>query len=323
MSNLINCVSDNSLDIDTLFIQPFVECATNCSGCYLKSFTFKTHADPVDEFIVKVFMNKSSIKTKQLTLSLNVVDSKFMFQHQRRIIQLLSSLYYQVNMGINPAPPELHITIQQPAVWDCYFTNPSAIATLLDRLKAHVSYSQFSSGYLTRFSTEKVYLNWLCPDNITPRILQSDIDYLNSKGAKVDLIYLITKKTNVKDSYYTPEEKLVNMNRLKQDMMYIKTIINNVSDDVRKKIHLDTCLQDVDKFSKTGYGCSANISKFHVWPDGTVSGCPYANFSHGSPANSSQDIIDNIKTARKRYDFTKCHLGESISILNSEHIKSS
>ncbi len=81
--------------------------------------------------------------------------------------------------------------------------------------------------------------------------------------------------------------------------------------NVRNKVSVDGCLQDTIKYTKTGFGCSSNVSRVQVWPDGSVTGCPYAFSSDGPIGKTAEDILDNIISARKQYDFKqKCHLPE-------------
>lgn len=78
------------------------------------------------------------------------------------------------------------------------------------------------------------------------------------------------------------------------------------------KTTTDACNDDYFNWKKDWHNttCSANISKFTVWPDGSVSGCPYAKQSNTGPATTCEGILKNIVKASEQYGFNDCPMKE-------------
>jgi hypothetical protein len=96
--------------------------------------------------------------------------------------------------------------------------------------------------------------------------------------------------------------------RMQNDISYIQTMLGRLPEHVRSKTNVDGCLEDTIRFSRTGFGCSSNVSRLQIWPDGSVSGCPYAFNGSTPPGLSLEDLLANIRAARETYDFDRCHL---------------
>jgi hypothetical protein len=164
------------------------------------------------------------------------------------------------------------------------------------------------------FINEHINYNHLCPDIVNSYTIREQIEHIIEVAEVVDTIYIIVRKRPT-GKEFTPEEEASNISRLQQDLSYIRTILAKVPESVRRKINIDTCIEDVIRGRRTGSGCSANVSKFQVWPDGTVSGCPYAFSGCGKIAKSAEDILRNIELAKSNYEYETCYLRRSYNTL--------
>lgn len=72
---------------------------------------------------------------------------------------------------------------------------------------------------------------------------------------------------------------------------------------------LDTCYTDSLNSLRTGFSCSAGISKFHLWPDGSISGCPYTQKGTTQPSLTYKDFVQNIlQVYHSEGDFARCKI---------------
>jgi len=76
---------------------------------------------------------------------------------------------------------------------------------------------------------------------------------------------------------------------------------------------IDTCVADSLKFLKTGASCSAGISKFHIWPDGSVTGCPYNQGRETPGSQGLEGLCENInKVYTASNEFSRCKIPQAI-----------
>ena len=156
-----------------------------------------------------------------------------------------------------------------------------------------------------------VNYNLLIPKVDTYQKIQKQIAHLQVIAEYVDHIYLVLNKDPI-GKPRNSQEIFLSEERMSEELFYLQTIEKRLPSSIWRKIDVDGCLKDIEKYNKTGFGCSANISKMQVWPDGKITGCSYADKSNDNQkiALTSKDIIDNIKLAKKDYDFREipCHL---------------
>jgi hypothetical protein len=123
----------------------------------------------------------------------------------------------------------------------------------------------------------------------------------------IDFVYCNILKPPLGDEYL-PEEATFQFRT-------IKMFESNYSSEIKAgKIILDGCYLDS---LPNASGCGANINKVVVWPDGSVSGCPYALKPQTGPASTSDGVVANIRKALSRsgtqWSFNACKLPLAIN----------
>lgn len=311
-------ILDNSgirVEVNALFLQPTYSCigCNNEKDCYVKAHKQSDHQTCLHEqykLLEWFALFPNHTHANQITVSLDTLppigQRLAIHRDMRRQFAYLVKL---TNMKMRSS--QLHITTHSPTTLIDYGSVGGNIHKTIEKFDM-ISFSSWNGGGFLKTISEhaKVNFNHLCPVVVNSSTIKKQIEYIVEVGRLVNSIYMMARKCPVGlTSSLEQEEK--NASRLQQDMSYIKTIIDKVPEDVRRKIYIDTCIEDVVKHSRRGFGCSAGISKFQIWPDGTVSGCPYAYRGTGTIARSAEDILENIRLARSNYDFEKCHLRRS------------
>lgn len=285
----------DKIDIDVLFIQPTNYCGNNCKECYLKKRKFAAQV-PLEEEIelFKKFYNKEGVSTNQIVISVDKLpissnEKKFLLSYLKSILSLL--------VPSNKLNPSVSLTIDSIPTYLDYREN---IKTGWENL-TRISFSSFfpeeekTLKEIKKLGV-KTNLNYKISNNT---IVNSTIQDLLLKQNYFDSLYLIMEKSPISKTNNDDPLNIIN----KIDQIY-----KSLSQAIKNKITLDYCILSRKEFLKTGNYCSANITRFQVWPDGSVSGCPYAKESNTKNALASLDILSNIVESKKVYDFEKCYL---------------
>jgi hypothetical protein len=298
---------NNPLQVNTLFLQPTRWCALNCAGCYVKE-----HSGGPDGYHTPVYEQAKLIRyylennlANQITVSMDNFDVSTQLS--------MRTLYDHILFLIENVPSmstEVHMTFHNLNTFIKYIDHTEsnfADAELLDVISfSNIKESDYKQLIILADKTHINY-NHLVPSNVTSFNIDKYVQHITEIGEIVNSIYLVMYKRPIGHK----AKNIVSIgdkSRMQTDISYIKTVLERVPKHVREKINIDGCLEDTIKFYQTGFGCSANISRIQVWPDGSVSGCPYA-FTGSTPTGQTvHDILENIKSTRQSYDFDRCHL---------------
>lgn len=322
----ILCNSGDNIEVNALFIQPTYGCALNCKDCYVKAHakdpitSYQTDWHEIYKVVEWMALGQNKCHANQITLSVDVLPKNEIginYQYMTKIMAYFLKLVHIQKRDYPDNKCELHITCNSMHALKGYEKELFFWANIrkLDMISFSNIDLDLAASYVDLGRTTKINYNHLCPTIVNSSLISRQIEHIEQAGQLVNSIYMMTRKKPT-SMCFTKEEQLDNASRLQQDMSYIKTILKEVSENVRRKIVVDTCIQDVVGSTRTGFGCSANISKFQVWPDGTVSGCPYAFSGIGKAAKTAEDILENIRLARSHYEFERCHLRRSHDILS-------
>lgn len=305
MRPILNCSSD-SLEVNALFIQPTYDCGGNCKGCYVKARNKQGQINPKEiiNLVWRFVMGQNGCRANQITCSIdqwNVdqSDALHYFLMELAGVLMTSAVKREVR-------PEVHLTMRSPQTLKEY--------TWYDYIELYKSIDMVSYSTLSNTKEEntdikdicrltKVNYNHLIPANITSQNIAEYVKNIAKIGENVHSIYLIVNK-DLQRKELSQEEFAIARAKLIHDITVINTLRERLPKSVWKKCNIDGCLQDIRRSRRTSYGCSSNVSRFQVWPDGSVSGCPYAASGIGEGRTRTvQDILANIKEARATYDF--------------------
>jgi hypothetical protein len=296
--------------INALFIQPTYWCARNCNNCYVKQHIKAGPQVPVHEMVELFwgFYLGTLGECNQITISMDDMPfgGKEGHQWMRNFLEELWEHFNRVTVAFGQRP-EVHMTFRSvqsyqehgkiwpelPAILsmitfsDIIEHDLPWIASLKNRYpRLNVNYNHMSPAYLTNGS-------WDTHVKSIKQILQV-----------VDSVYLVMEKRPLGE-----ERDLIQVGidrkRMWHNLNYFKRLQRDLND---RRVSVDGCIQDVVEFERSGNGCSSSISRFQVWPDGSVSGCAYAKQGDTSSAATAVGIIANIRKARETYNFRKCCL---------------
>lgn len=316
-------INEDVIELNALFLQPTRFCARNCDGCYViahKDQAFHTSAWEQCRLFRKFYFNEDNCSTNQITISIDDMPKEEGYQrlHMKEIFIEIIACIRDYPRPINR--PEVHMTFhthhtikQYLEILPSIYSNQIRILDMISISEISLSQGNFYQSLMG--GNAKLNWNYLIPEIDSSFDWNKEVKKFQFAHQHFDHIYLVIKKSPV-GRHRDLLTKIGDKNRMNNDILYIKTILGKLSPEIQRKINIDGCLLDTQRYFKTSFGCSSNISKFQVWPDGTVTGCPYAFNSNGDQAKTAENILANIRNERKRYDFKdRCHLPKVYSSL--------
>jgi len=274
------------LEVNTLFIQPTYNCALNCPGCYVKAM--KTEDDDL-WLILKVFEITTEIGGKL---------------H-------MSGLYHKVIAKLmddsRPRRPELHLTYHNYNTYMQYGGLSNGTLNMLGQVAFSEINEEDEEDLIYMKKQVDVMYNCLLPDDVNSQNLMEWIVKLEIIKLHVSKIYLILFKEPM-GSELTETGKLRRSSRMSKNVAAINAVFKYGSQGLKDKVIIDGCLKDVLKFNKEGTTCSSNVSRFAIWPNGAVTGCPYS-IRREDGSTSYTQVLDKIRKAQESNDFREiCYL---------------
>lgn len=324
MRPILMAMSPKRMELNALFIQPTRMCANNCKGCYVKEHT-GTEQMRTPEFtnLFKLFYSSAYPETwtNQITLSVDVLpeeDSSERATHDRTcLIGLLWQFVHEIVrlkvQELKDEHPEVHITCHSPKSLAAYCLNTPMveIAQAFDMISfSHLPQELSTYEYLSVLR-ERTHVNYnhLIPGNLNSDNIKEYVTKMERLAKEVDSIYLVLYKEPM-GKEYTQLDFMRQKARLRHDIAVINSLRKLLSKDAWSKVQVDGCLQDISRYKQCGQQCSSNISRFQVWPDGSVSGCAYAfrpSGNHG--VRGAGGVLENIRKARDYNEFRDwCYL---------------
>ncbi|MCW4026332.1 MAG: hypothetical protein NWE76_02460, partial [Candidatus Bathyarchaeota archaeon] len=152
------------------------------------------------------------------------------------------------------------------------------------------------------------------PGDIKSEELREWILELEEIATVVNHVYLIV----FKEPMGLPSrvgQSLRRESRLARDIGLIKAIYKYGSRELRRKLIVDGCLQAVLDHNRTGNTCSSNVSRFALWPNGAITGCPYSAL-RSERSGTVEQVLDRIRKAQKTNDFRDiCYLARTYNAI--------
>lgn len=280
-------ITPNHLHIDSIILQPTLSCGRQCIGCYLQRYQAanKEQADIIT-FISQVIMEEG-ISTYQLSVSidkLNQLENKREYQ-----LKVFSKLHELTRFHKSE---HLHVDLVVHRVEDL-IEYAEALGLDLEEIALtfdSINLSQLPPRDIASFEIIDNLRDYI-PINLNHLTLGSAAsmtrDLFKEWEDSIDQIYLLLQKPNLGQPFVERETlpALAEIKALSEQYPAIP----------------DRCI---------GYckenNCHAGTGFVTVWPDGSVTGCPYAGTS--SPRALGPDILQNIRATLKTEDFKLCQL---------------
>ena len=274
--------------IDALMIQPTNWCGSNCKNCYVKEHEHGEQIDLREMYrLFSHFYDSDWHWANQISISVD--DLPWACTGDNKLNEMtffIRSCLEQVLEDTRRCKPEVHIACRSPA-------------TLADYRNYHgvpVPLSLFGQCDVISFS------------EVTPEG-ESIINRLRLNGATI-VHNILTSNVRKAVEEARSSADIVDEHHFTIDKCTPPDLGNFLSAIKHIWGTTDRCTSAV-RFGT----CGANRGVFHIWPDGSVSGCPYKIKSDTDPANPpySSGILDNIVKASKVEDpMAGCPLQETL-----------
>ncbi len=299
---------------NALFLQPTFDCGKNCSGCYVKAHEELYGRTQMSQrvwrdIIWDVLVNHQRIAPTQVTLALDTISRS---PDEGKFMRDLARSYFNGALEKNP-DMEVHFTV------NCVNDLRGYLETYKNKIEGInlVSISNLNKVEDIEFVREWVpgaRVNWnVLSSSLKNRDPVKDIRPLLQR---VDMMYLLLHKAPMGQeghdlaSFHQAVKNLLQLDTSREPTPAGSCAVPSLT----TKVVTDGCLADSRKFLKTGFGCSSNVNRFQVWPDGRVTGCAYNSHNrYGKAAESLEDIVANLKDARDRYEFKACSIPKAVT----------
>lgn len=308
--------------VNALFLQPTPWCARHCNNCYVKGFEQKNgnEVSPVFTEILDLVnqpevSNPKRLLANQITLALDKrplkpVNIRMDGSHSSIFFKRELMLRYFEKFLIAKSKSiggEFHVTVHTiNDLFDYWQSQTNRI--MIDMVSLSTIDSKEISCFQDIRSIIAPHINW----NLTADpSLKLDKENFYQIAEAVDSIYLVLHKPS------TGQHLDIHAFERYQELLQL---IKIQPESIQNKVHIDGCLSDSRKFLSTGYGCSSNVSRFQVWPDGSVSGCAYNQERVTPAANNLSELLKNLTQASKVYEFNKCKIPHYLNP-NNQHVQ--
>lgn len=262
------------VEVYNVMWQPIYRCIMGCSGCYVAdSPSSKYKGKPNTEIIDLIYKDKKVI-CQQFTISLDTILPKDIEDLGDLLssIKALWNIYKEADdCGCNSTVrksiegenlPQLCVTAYNYNTIRQWYkamnmTEQEFLAPLtLLSLSNFPSLEKNSLILQEKCKASRTLLNFNCM--VTEKTAGSRAFRMGYTYA--DQVYLVLKKSPLGSE---------------QAVDAIRHWFEAKKEVPKEKLMEDACLQDTVILLKDKYKCGAGINKVHIWPDGSVSGCPY------------------------------------------------
>ena len=332
MRPILRVMDERTCEINALFIQPTKWCANQCKGCYVKGYhsaELQVSIDELTELFSWFYHGEKGCWANQITISMDRLPhnnaAKRNFMHTMFTNPVKAAMYDKRRKSDRP---ELHMTfhgidefLQYNQIWSTHSNEQVANAiSMISLSTVPIAHLAIVRNLIAHGAN--INYNHMIPADITTKNVDTYIDKMMQIGEVVNSIYIIIFKENMGrklpmgNHADAAKWKMRRKSRLSHELAVINTLRSRLPKYVWQKVRVDGCLQDSTKYLRTGESCSSNVSRFQVWPDGSVTGCPYAISSDGAYGRTASDILANIRRARGKNEFERrCYIPKILDSL--------
>jgi hypothetical protein len=310
-------IGSSIFQANAIFLQPSWACAKQCPGCYSKERETQFGSDEASigtwETLIQNIKKQNGINSNQITFALDALPTN---RYRNRMANI--AFKYFDCVGKHKTNTEFHITTNHINDLNKYTEYYDEINNLdLLSISNILSVDQIN---LARLEVPGAKINWnVTSGDFVKQVKRQGLEQVKKIVRKVDSVYLLLHKAPMGLQGHDLNGFFDGLEVLKQ-FDNIESVEANDAGEIcavpslSRKFNLDGCMNDARKFNKSGKGCSSNISRFQIWPDGRVTGCAYNSHNqYGKFANNFEDIIDNLWDAKFRYEFATCSIPKALN----------
>jgi hypothetical protein len=240
--------------------QPTFNCPQKCKGCYINQSPAAQYTFPISDQILKLIYEDDKVRCDQLTIALDSFHSPPQF-----LIDALKKVWTAHREEKLPFPPELCVNVYSWNMALCW-----ARAMGLSDLDFLKPLTMLSLSTLPVQGKQCSALHELCHSasvtlNYNHTVTKQDLDSKSFEmGVRyADHVHLVLHKNTLGSSHSDESwESWFKARKLVQKW-------------APEKLKVDTCITESLRFVATKKSCGAGITKVHIWPDNSVTGCPY------------------------------------------------
>lgn len=317
-------INAEEIYLNTLFLQPTYACALDCEGCYVKGMEKNVEGPMLGHgqwgnlivIFSKEWQNTALEVAKrtyanQLVLAVDVLPKTVSVSYpspENVMVQTFSLFLHYAKM----ATAYMDITVKSLPVLKQYIERVSKSTqspTQWNRLKDLSMITLSGMRASERELLEQI--KTVCPDT------KFNLNFTVFNKGEVDRQMAELKEIlPVLDSVYYVLHKPALGSSLDHSkvQLYFDTleVMRRELGDQFSKVNIDGCVSDARKFIDTGFGCSSNVSRFQVWPEGGVSGCAYQQHPVTGGALDYIGVLGNIRKAAAGYEFDDCRIPQTL-----------
>jgi hypothetical protein len=295
-----------------IFLQPTFTCGKDCDGCYVKTRESNVTKSEmplhiISDFMDMLFSDSGPVYTEQFTFALDKLPSRV--KHEEAWEKMGAAFRLFESKAEKESTVQKHITVN--TIHDLVEYAPKSL-----RRYDMISISHLYPVILQDFRNSYVgKINWNVMAEEAAGMARSRPKELIYILRNVNSVNLLLHKAPLGSTGTRVKEYKQSI-----DLLW-KLLSSNVEQvqldgeacsipQLHEKMFLDRCYLDGKKYNKSGTSCSAGISKFHVWPDGQVSGCPYNSMIQQTPYKTIDldMLIENFFVAKQRSEFSNCRI---------------
>lgn len=301
------------VEVGHIMWQPMTACALRCHDCYLSAFREEhpTDDDQGRGSLLSLIYTHKLIKCNQLTLSLNTV------REVPRWLQVGLQRLWKNHNKHSGSDPLLAITahdLRTLDFWAQALELPDLAALLQPLGVLSLSVFPYHPDDIVRLKqaclTHGVTLNY-------NRVASEDIAHTEqfAIGCKVaDSIHVVLNKQPLGAKQPTA------------DLYQWHQAVNLARRFPLIRVVQDLCVRESERYLDEGKTCSACYGRLHVWPDESVTGCPYdarhictAPVTRATDRMASAQLLERIlavvQTTKDYHPIRHCGIPETIKKL--------
>jgi len=254
-------IGKDKISTDHVMWQPAFRCEFNCHNCYVSKSPASSYSGSLRVDLYSLLFIEKKLSCSQFTISLDTTldpdpglvnlfkELWTRYDHEKNLPDLCLTIrdydslksWASLVMGRQDNPTIKFLSKVDTLSLSCMPKSDwtrQELRNIIDCLDVKLHYNAMISGYLP-------------------------VDQFDSGVKLADKVYLTLEKDALGSG---PDAKAIERWFESRDRV------------PKEKLIEDSCMQDTVINIKSGLTCGAGTRKLHVWPDGSVTGCPYDSY---------------------------------------------